>query len=96
MYQNPLDDGSEYTRMSYDQSSGSYSNLVCDATNISNAHGSGFNPISGSNDMEHAIGISLDGVMLFPNLLDFQGNTVDVWLPDYKDAPKDWKSTSGF
>ena len=65
--------------MSYEQSSGSYSNLVCDKVNVSNAHGSGFNPILGSNDMEHAIGISLDGVLLFPNLLDFNGNTVDVW-----------------
>ena len=67
--------------------SDSYGDLLCDREYVSNSRGGGFNYISGSNDMEHAVGISMDGVLIFPNLEEISsGVFVDQWTPSTNEA----------
>ena len=66
-----------------------FTDAVCSVDNKSNSNGSGFLVEQGSNDMEGVIGISMDGVLLFPSVEldeDPYGNSgyVDPWFPDSK------------
>jgi len=45
-----------------------FTEAICSVDNKSNANGSGFLVTSGANDMEGVIGISMDGVLLFPSV----------------------------
>ena len=66
---------------------GAFAEEVCDVANKGNGYGLGLSVELGAHDMDNVIGVSLDGVLLFPpvELADESTSTyVDPWYPDTK------------
>ena len=62
-------DGKAISVVNFDvNSNDKYSKILCEPEQIKNTWASNFSPKSGSNNLNNAIGVTLDGVILMPNL----------------------------
>ena len=82
-------DGKAINVVTFDVNSNEkYSKILCEPEKIKNTWASKFLPKSGSNNLDNAIGVTLDGVILMPNLEQLvvdnanSGSYVDGWYPD--------------
>lgn len=65
-----------------------FSDILCKPNLISNSDSSGLQIAAGANAMDHVVGITIDGVLMLPNLEELvlsgtaTGTYVDTWFPN--------------